>query len=153
MPPGVWGIGKRLSGLGFSMRLALDHQGGDGTSDEANNMRAQDSNQLVVAYCCKSAFTSKHSVTASAGLFIASVASLSHRTTIRSNRLSSPRTTRNFINMAKFFTIVAALAFALTALASPNPNPQSCGGTAIPGSDCSFHDQCRSCNCRNGICA
>ncbi|KAH9882276.1 hypothetical protein J1614_001448 [Plenodomus biglobosus] len=120
----------------FSMRLVLDHQGGDGTSDKANNMRAEDSNYTAA---------SQHSQ--------ASVASLSHQTTLRSNRLSSPRTTRISIKMAKFFTIFAALAFALTALASPNPNPQSCGGTAIPGSDCSFHDQCRSCNCRNGICA
>jgi hypothetical protein len=40
---------------------------------------------------------------------------------------------------------------ALTALATPSP--QSCGGQAIPGSDCGFDDQCRSCHCRNGICA
>lgn len=40
---------------------------------------------------------------------------------------------------------------ALTALAAPSP--QSCGGTAIPGSDCGFNDQCRSCRCVNGICA
>jgi hypothetical protein len=40
---------------------------------------------------------------------------------------------------------------ALTALAAPQP--QSCGGQAIGGSDCGFNDQCLSCRCVNGICA
>ncbi|KAH7401666.1 hypothetical protein BKA66DRAFT_519649 [Pyrenochaeta sp. MPI-SDFR-AT-0127] len=80
-----------------------------------------------------------------------SAASLSHRKTFHSTQPSSPRTTRNPIKMARFFAFVATLAFALTALAAPNP--QSCGGTAIPGSDCGFNDQCRSCRCVRGICA
>ncbi|KAH8723102.1 hypothetical protein GQ44DRAFT_774375 [Phaeosphaeriaceae sp. PMI808] len=67
--------------------------------------------------------------------------------------------------MVKFFTFVATLAFALTALAAPNPNPNpnpdpipnpfpepaKCG-SAIPGSDCGFNDQCKSCRCVKGIC-
>jgi hypothetical protein len=40
---------------------------------------------------------------------------------------------------------------ALTTLAAPQP--QSCGGQAIGGSDCGFNDQCLSCRCVNGICA
>ncbi|OAK96357.1 hypothetical protein IQ06DRAFT_351788 [Phaeosphaeriaceae sp. SRC1lsM3a] len=56
--------------------------------------------------------------------------------------------------MARIFAVFATIAFALTAFAAaaPNPEPQSCGGQAIPGSDCGFDDQCRSCHCRNGIC-
>ncbi|KAF2277670.1 uncharacterized protein EI97DRAFT_301131 [Westerdykella ornata] len=75
----------------------------------------------------------------------------SHTEQHSNQRPSSPRTTRKSIKMVKFFTLAATLAFALTALAAPSP--QSCGGTAIGGSDCSFNDQCRSCRCINGICA
>ncbi|KAH7069633.1 hypothetical protein BKA63DRAFT_420914, partial [Paraphoma chrysanthemicola] len=81
-----------------------------------------------------------------------SVTPLSNQTISYSTLSSSPRTTRFPTKMAKFFTIFATLAFALTAMAAPNPEPQSCGGQAIPGSDCGFNDQCRSCRCRNGIC-
>ncbi|KAF2189275.1 hypothetical protein K469DRAFT_563697, partial [Zopfia rhizophila CBS 207.26] len=142
------GIGTPAIGAWFSTRLAPDHQGGDTTSDKANNMRAQDSNCITQAYPLS---PNKHYIVASAGLFIASAASLSHRTTFHSKRPSSPRTTRSSIKMVRFFTFAATLAFALTALAAPSP--QSCGGTAIGGSDCSFNDQCRSCRCINGICA
>ncbi|ORX91740.1 hypothetical protein BCR34DRAFT_501261, partial [Clohesyomyces aquaticus] len=146
------GIGTPAIGAWFSRRLALDYQGGDTTSDKANNMRVQDSNWLLITQAYPLS-PNKHYIVASAGLFIVvtSTASLPHQTTFHSEGPSSARTTRNSIKMVRFFTFAATLAFAFTALTAPSP--QSCGGTAIGGSDCSFNDQCRSCRCINGICA
>ncbi|KAH7412296.1 hypothetical protein DE146DRAFT_642770 [Phaeosphaeria sp. MPI-PUGE-AT-0046c] len=70
--------------------------------------------------------------------------------------------------MVRIIAFAATLAFALTALAAPNPMPEanalaepnpfaeaepaSCGGQAIRGSDCSFNDQCKSCKCKKHLC-